>query len=45
MPILSDNANMGDLMSADVELAGLYAECARRHKGLSEWATTVTKPK
>lgn len=25
---------MGDLVLADVELAGLYAECRERHRGL-----------
>jgi hypothetical protein len=36
---------MGDLLLADIELSGLYRECARRHDGLSEWARKVTAPK
>lgn len=35
---------MGDLLSADIELAGLYHECAMRHDGLATWAEKVTKP-
>jgi hypothetical protein len=33
---------MGDLLLADVELAGLYQECSARHSGLADWAKTVT---
>lgn len=32
---------MGDLMAADVELAGLYTECSIRHIGLVEWVNKV----
>lgn len=39
VPLLPPKATMGDLLAADVELAGLYRECARRHAGLAEWAT------
>jgi hypothetical protein len=35
---------MGDLLAADVELAGLYHECAKRHAGLAEWATGLQQP-
>ncbi len=34
---------MGDLVAADVELAGLYAECSARHGGLVEWAEKAAK--
>ena len=44
LPLLPEHANMGDLLLADIELAGLYWECAERHKGLATWAETVTKP-
>jgi hypothetical protein len=27
---------MGELVLADIELAGMYRECARRHQGLAE---------
>ena len=29
---------MGALLSADVDLAGQYHECAARHRGLVEWS-------
>lgn len=29
---------MGDLLAADVEMAGMYHECRERHSGLVEWA-------
>lgn len=29
---------MGALMSADVDLAGQYHECAARHRGLVKWS-------
>lgn len=41
-PLLPSKANMGDLLSADIELAGMYLECAERHAGLATWAETVT---
>ncbi len=31
-------ADLGDLLEADVELIGLYADCAARHGALAEWA-------
>lgn len=43
--LLPEKANMGDLLLADIELAGQYRECARRHDGLVDWAEGVTKPK
>lgn len=46
LPLLAADANMGDLLLADIEMAGLYAECAKRHAGLAQWAKGVTaKPK
>jgi hypothetical protein len=41
--ILPSNANMGDLLSADIDLAGMYRECSRRQAGLAEWAGSVTE--
>jgi len=35
---------MGDLLLADIELAGLYQECSKRHSGLAEWAKAATTP-
>jgi len=43
MPALSEGVDMGGLLAADVELAGLYAECAVRHTGLIEWAEKAVK--
>lgn len=43
MRLLEAGANMGDLLAADVELAGQYAECSRKQAGLSEWAAKMTK--
>jgi len=42
-PLLPSKANMGDLLAADIELAGMYRECAERHAGLSAWAKSVTE--
>jgi len=42
-PLLPNKANMGDLLAADIELAGMYRECAERHAGLSAWAKSVTE--
>lgn len=42
---LGSKANMGDLVVADVELAGQYHECAERHRGLAEWAVKATAPR
>jgi hypothetical protein len=33
---------MGDLLLADIELAGLYVECSKRHAGLAQWAKGVS---
>lgn len=33
---------VGELAEADAELAGLYRECAARHRGLVDWAEGVT---
>lgn len=33
---------MGDLLLADIELAGQYRECAERHNGLATWAEKMT---
>ena len=30
--------DLGELLEADVELIGLYAECGARHGALAEWA-------
>lgn len=30
--------DLGELLEADVELIGLYADCAARHEALAEWA-------
>jgi len=38
VPDLPEPANLGDLLRADIELIGLYKECAARHQALSEWA-------
>jgi len=35
---------MGDLLLADIELAGQYQECRARHSGLAQWADAATKP-
>lgn len=43
--LLASDANMGDLLLADIELAGLYAECRKRHAGLAEWARGVSAAK
>lgn len=40
---LKTGANMGDLVLSDIELAGQYRECAKRHSGLIEWADSATK--
>lgn len=42
--LLPEGANMGDLLLADIDLAGLYHECAKRQEGLATWAETVTRP-
>ena len=37
IPTQSDGQiQMGELVLADIELAGMYRECARRHQGLAE---------
>lgn len=36
--MIQEGANFGDVVSADVVLSGLYRECARKHRGLVEWA-------
>lgn len=36
IPGLPEVVTMGDLVTADAELAGLYLECAGRHKTLME---------
>ncbi len=30
--------DLGELLEADVELIGLYADCAARHSALAQWA-------
>lgn len=34
---LPDDATLGDLLEADVELIGQYRECSARQKALADW--------
>lgn len=40
MPAIKTNSDgqvqLGELVLADIELAGMYRECSRRHRGLAE---------
>lgn len=38
LPLLSDAADMGDMVLDDVTIAGLYGECSRRNAAWVEWA-------
>ena len=34
---LPDEATLGELLEADVELVGRYHECSGRHRALADW--------
>lgn len=39
LPLLSSEADMGEMAISDVTVSGLYAECAARNAGWIRWAT------
>lgn len=37
LPLLPEGADMGAQVLSDIEVAGLYGECARRNAAWVEW--------